>query len=287
MKKKETHFTSAGNTIRGILFMPDDSGEKVPAVIVSHGAFEFKERYVELCEHLAINKIAALVPDMNGHGESDGDRYHIKMRRWISDVRAGIDFLTMQPEINPDAIAAFGLSTVGTAVIETALVDARIKALILFAPTVRNIMKTAEIVLYLLLTPVGFIRRVVAGDPLKIYMPKAIGQKRLAWDEEINATIVSDRRFQESYVPIPGSWQSSMVNTIKRAGRITVPTLVMQGENDEIDSPNSSKMLYTTLRCEKNIIIIPETGHLGHLDGTREIMFEYTAEWVYKHLRKS
>ncbi len=287
MKKREAHFNSAGNTIRGILFVPDDSEEKVPAVMVSHGAFEFKERYVELCENLAMNKIAALVVDMNGHGESEGDRYHIDMRRWISDISTGIDFLTMQPEVNPDAIAAFGLSTGGTAVIETALVDARIKALILFAPTVRNIMKAGEIVLYSLLTPLGFMKKVVTGEPLKIYMPQAIGKKSLAWDEKINRTIIQDERFQKSYVPIPGSWQSSMVDTIKRAERITIPTLIMQGENDEIDSPDSSKMLYDRLLCEKNLIIIPETGHLGHLDEKRGKMFKYTSRWVNEHLKKS
>jgi alpha-beta hydrolase superfamily lysophospholipase len=286
MTKRKVHFSSAGNTIRGILFMPDVSGEKVPAVMVSHGAFEYKERYVELCENLAMNKIASLVVDMNGHGESEGDRYHIDMRRWISDIRAGIDFLTMQPGVNPDAVAAFGLSTGGTAVIEAALVDARIKALMLFAPTVRNIMKAGEIVLYSLLAPLGFIKKLVTGEPLKIYMPQAIGKKALAWDKEINTTIIQDKRFQESYVPIPGSWQSSMVDTIKRAERITIPTLIMQGENDEIDSPDSSKMLYKILRCEKNLILMPETGHLGHLDGKREKIFEYTAEWVYEHLEK-
>jgi alpha-beta hydrolase superfamily lysophospholipase len=286
MKKREAHFNSAGNTIRGILFVPDDPGEKVPAVMVSHGAFEFKERYVELCENLAMNKIAALVVDMNGHGESEGDRYHIDMRRWISDISAGIDFLTMQPEVNPDAIAAFGLSTGGTAVIEAALVDARIKALILFAPTVRNIMRAGEIVLYSLLAPLGLIKKLVTGEPLKIYMPRAIGKKSLAWDEKINRTIIQDERFQKSYVPIPGSWQSSMVDTIKRAERITIPTLIMQGENDQIDSPDSSKILYDRLLCEKNLIYMSETGHLGHLDGTREKMFEYTVQWVYEHLQR-
>lgn len=284
MKKKETHFTSAGNTIRGILFMPDDSGEKVPAVIVSHGAFEFKERYVELCEHLAMNKIAALVIDMNGHGESEGDRYHIDMKRWISDIRVGIDFLTMQPEIDPNAIAAFGLSTGGTAVIEASLVDHRIKTLVLFAPTVRNIMKIGEIVLYSLLAPLGYIKKAVTGKPLKIEMPKAVGTKRLVCDEEINRAIVEDENFRESYVPIPGSWQSSVVDTIKRAEKIGVPTLVMQGENDEIDASDSSRLFYERLQCEKNLIIMPETGHLGHLDGTREKMFESTAFWIYVHL---
>ena len=252
--------------------------------MVSHGAFEFKERYIEFCENLAMHNIAALVIDMNGHGESEGGRYHIDMKRWISDIRAGIDFLTVQPEIDPDAVAAFGLSTGGTAVIETALVDDRIKTLVLFAPTVRNIMKVDEIMLYALLTPLGFMKKSVTGEPLKISMPKAIGKKRLVWDEETNRTIMQDERFRKSYVPIPGSWQSSMVDTIKRVARIRIPTLVMQGENDEIDSPDSSKILYDRLQCERNLIIMPQTGHLGHLDGSRKKMFESIAQWVYVHL---
>jgi alpha-beta hydrolase superfamily lysophospholipase len=284
MSNREIHFNSFGNRITGALFTPRDARGKVPSVIIAHGAFEFKERYFEYCKYLSARGIAALVMDMNGHGESEGDRYHIDMRRWISDIRVGIDFLTMQPEVNPDAIAAFGLSTGGTAVIETALVDARIKTLVLFAPTVRNIMKASEIMLYSLLAPLGFMKKVVTGEPVKIYMPKAISKKNLVWDEKINTTIIEDERFQKSYVPIPGSWQSSMVDTIKRVGRITIPTLIIQGENDEIDSPDSSKILYERLQCEKNIIIMPKTGHLGHLDVNREKMFEYIALWVYVHL---
>jgi esterase/lipase len=75
-----------------------------------------------------------------------------------------------------------------------------------------------------------------------------------------------------------------MVDTIKKVENITIPTLIMQGENDEIDSPDSSKILYDRLQCEKNLIIMPETGHLGHLDGKREKMFESIAQWVYVHL---
>ena len=284
MSKREIRFNSFGNRIEGILFTPHDTRGKVPSVIISHGAFEFKERYFEFCEYLAARGIAAFVMDMNGHGESEGDRYHIDLRRWISDIRAGIDFLTMQPEVNPDAIAAFGLSTGGTAVIEVSLIDSRIKALTLFAPTVRNIMKTSDILLYSLLTPLGFMKKVVTGEPVKIPMPQAIGKKSLVWDKKINETIVKNRRFRESYVPIPGSWQSSVVDTIKRADRINIPTLIMHGENDEIDFPDSSKILYEKLKCKKNIIVIPETGHTGNLDRHREKLFEYTSDWVYEHL---
>jgi alpha-beta hydrolase superfamily lysophospholipase len=283
MPKREIRFNSFGNRITGILFTPHDKQGKLPSVIISHGAFEFKERYFELCEYLAARGIAAFVMDMNGHGESDGDRYHIDLKKWIGDIQGGIDCLLEQPEIDPGSIAAFGLSTGGTAVIDASIIDPRIKALILFAPTVRNIMTTSEIVLYSLLTPLGFMKRVLTGEPVKIPMAQAIGKKSRAWDKEINETIVHDRRFRESYVPIPGSWQSSVVDTIKSAERIGIPTLILHGEKDEIDSPESSKLLFERMRCKKYIITMPETGHAGHLDRHRKKLFEYVSDWVYEH----
>ena len=97
--------------------------------------------------------IAALIPDMNGHGESGGDRYRISIARWIEDIRRGIDYLGRRDDTRGLATAAFGVSTGGTAVIEAALVEPRINTMVLLAPTVRNMMTPAEQLAYYILLP--------------------------------------------------------------------------------------------------------------------------------------
>src|ERR1044071_4929524 len=135
--KESVCLRSLGDVLSGMLFLPE-SPRPAPAVIVCHGAGEFKENYFELCELLAARGIAALAIDMHGHGESSGERFCVEMRQWVSDVRAAIDFLHNHPRVDGNRIGAFGLSSGGTAIFETALVAKRLKALVALDATVRN-----------------------------------------------------------------------------------------------------------------------------------------------------
>jgi alpha-beta hydrolase superfamily lysophospholipase len=70
---------SNGATLAGVLFLPV-SDRPSPALVICHGALEFKEDYFELCEFLAEKGVAALAIDMHGHGQSEGERFHVDMR---------------------------------------------------------------------------------------------------------------------------------------------------------------------------------------------------------------
>src|ERR1051325_10075847 len=135
--KEAVCLNSLGDKLAGMLFLPDSS-QPAPAVIVCHGAGEFKENYFEMCELLAERGIASLAIDMHGHGESAGNRFCVEMREWVPDIQAALDFLEKHPAIDGDRIGAFGLSSGGTAILEAALVDRRLKALVALDATVRN-----------------------------------------------------------------------------------------------------------------------------------------------------
>lgn len=70
--------------------------------------------------------MAALAFDMHGHGQSEGERFHVNMREWMADIRAAIDFLESHPRVDGSRIDAFGFSSGGTAILEAALVELRI-----------------------------------------------------------------------------------------------------------------------------------------------------------------
>ncbi|HTD66417.1 MAG TPA: alpha/beta fold hydrolase, partial [Candidatus Limnocylindria bacterium] len=137
MLQESVALRSLGDVLSGMLFLPD-SPCPTAAVIVCHGAGEFKENYFELCELLALRGVAALAIDMHGHGESSGERFCVEMRQWVPDVQAAIDFLHSHPRVDGERIGAFGLSSGGTAILETALIDRRLKALVTLDATVRN-----------------------------------------------------------------------------------------------------------------------------------------------------
>src|SRR5438876_8611107 len=128
---------SLGDELAGVLFLPEGK-RKTSVLIICHGAGEFKENYFELCELLASRGVATLAIDMHGHGQSAGERYYVSMRQWVADVQATIDFLLKHPRVDGNKIGAFGLSSGGTAILEAAVVDSRLKALIASDATVRN-----------------------------------------------------------------------------------------------------------------------------------------------------
>ncbi len=80
--------------------MPAAAAGGSPALIICHGAGEFKENYFELCELLAGRGVATLAIDMHGHGQSGGERYCVNMQQWVADIQAAIDFLLTHPKID-------------------------------------------------------------------------------------------------------------------------------------------------------------------------------------------
>ena len=76
MHQEAVTFRSLGDTLVGVLFLPDSPGP-YPTLIISHGELAHKEIYFELCEFLAGRGVAALVMDMHGHGQSEGERFHV------------------------------------------------------------------------------------------------------------------------------------------------------------------------------------------------------------------
>src|SRR3954467_11620089 len=121
--------SSMGDNLSGTLILAETKRPS-PVLIVCRGAGEFKENYDEFCELLATQGISSLAVDMHGHGGSEGERYHVNIEQWVSDIGAAVDFVSRHPKIDREKIAAFGLSSGGTAILEAALVEPRIKALI-------------------------------------------------------------------------------------------------------------------------------------------------------------
>src|SRR5437762_8971700 len=109
LEKEAVRLPSLKDQLAGILFLPAASPGRSPALIVCHGAGDFKENYFELCESLAGKGIASLVIDMHGHGGSGGDRFHVNISQWVADVRAAVQFLSGHKSIDAEKLAAFGI----------------------------------------------------------------------------------------------------------------------------------------------------------------------------------
>lgn len=279
-------FISLGVTIHAYFVPAAEAATKGPVLIVSHGAGEFKENYLEMADHLAKRGIASLLVDMHGHGASGGPRYHISIKEWVADLQAAIDYLETRPDVDPYKIGAFGLSSGGTAILEAGVVEPRLRALVALDATVMNTLPWSITLSMSALSAVGYLKRLVTGQDLKISIVKLLDEVELASDPEINAKLRVDpgkiRAFKN--FPLPGAAQAFFVNTIRRVHDIKAATLVIWGEDDHLDPVSTAHHIYQKLTCEKGIEIVPGNGHAGHLDRNRVQVFDLTADWLLKHL---
>ncbi len=285
VRSKEVGFRSLGDDLVGTLFVPE-THEPSPALILCHGAGDFRENYFEMSQQLASRGIVSLALDMHGHGASGGERFHVDMREWTADVRAAIDFLQDRPEVKQDQIAGFGLSSGGTAILEAALEDSRLCALIPLDATVRNSLPAAMSGFIRTLLLAGKIKFSVTGKPMRLPLAKLGPAPTLASDPAVNREILDYPRSWEGFnsFPLPGGEQAFFVDTIDRVSRITTPTMVLWGAEDKVDPPETAHRLYAALKCKKALHIIPGNGHVGHRDRHKAKVFALTADWILQHV---
>lgn len=284
ISRETVRLKSLGDAMVGILFHPE-TGTPAPVVIVCHGAGEFKENYFELCEVLAARGVAAFAIDMHGHGESAGERFCVHIHQWVADVQAAIGFLAAHPKMDSKRIGAFGLSSGGTAILEAAVVDPRLKTLVALDATVRNSLPLPMTLFLKLLIGIGRIKQRLTNQQWRVPLAK-MGGLHLASDPEINRRITADTKGLAAFMafPFPGGAQAFFVDTIQRVSQITAPTLVLWGEDDKLDPPQTACLLYAALTCKKALHIIPGNGHVGHLDRHKAKVFALTADWVLQNL---
>lgn len=278
-------FYSGGDEVIGVFFSPEKN-TKLPALIICHGALEFKENFFEMSEYLVKQGMAVLAIDMHGHGESGGERFHVNMSEWVADIQAAIMFLKNRDEVDSDRIGAFGFSSGGTAVLEAGIAGVSLKVIITMDGTVKNTMGFGETLGFQALNMVGKVKRVLTKKDLRLSLAGMVQTIPFASDPQVNSAFISDKRLIEGYsaFPLPGAEQCFFVDTLKRVGSITVPTLVLHGQEDKVDPPETARLLYEALTCEKQLEIIPGNGHAGHLDKQKDRVMELTAEWTLKYL---
>jgi alpha-beta hydrolase superfamily lysophospholipase len=285
VRQGSVRFHSQGDELVGRLFLPQ-AEPPAPALIVCHGAGEFKENYFELCEYLAGRGLVALALDMRGHGESGGQRFFVDMCQWVPDIRAAIDYLQARPEVDGERIGAFGLSSGGTAILEAGLVDGRLKGLIALDATVRDSMPRAMSWMVRGLIAIGRLKQRLTGTTWRVPLAQISSKPIVASDPEINRRFYANPRSLEAFraFPLPGAEQAFFVDTLNRAGGIAAPTLVLWGGDDHLDPPETGRLLFAALTCRKALHIIPGNGHAGHLDQHRGKVFELTADWAWENL---
>ncbi len=278
-------FESQGDRLPALLVTPPGPGPW-PVLLICHGAGEFKENYQEMASALAAQGIASFIPDMHGHGLNCEIPFRLSMKEWVGDIRAAVRWIEACPELDECRIGAAGLSSGGTAILEAALEEPRLKTLVAMDATVMDTLPLTISLTMRILSVVGWIKKLVMGKDVTISLLKDMENLELAVDPEVNNMLKlhPGKRRAFGAFPLPGAIDAFVVTTIKRVGKIEVPTLVIWGEEDKLDPPSTGQKLFNALTCVKHFEVVSGNGHVGHLDQNRHEVFRLTADWLKRYL---
>lgn len=136
--KKVTFTNHFGITLAADMYMPkeilkqiqDDSTKKFPAIAVSGPFGAVKEQSSGLYAHeMAKRGFITIAFDPSFCGESGGNvRYMNSPDINTEDFQAAVDFLSVQPNVDPEKIGTIGICGWGGMALNTAAIDTRIKA---------------------------------------------------------------------------------------------------------------------------------------------------------------
>src|SRR5207237_4878317 len=97
-----------------------------------------------------------------------------------------MDVLQSNPRIDGQRFGALGLSSGGTAILEAATVDPRLKTLIVLSPTVRNSLPPVLSVILKVMVGIGRVKRALTGADLRVPLAKLAKHSHLVADPKIN-----------------------------------------------------------------------------------------------------
>ncbi len=129
---------SGGLKIFGILHMPKEAKNKVPAVLFCHGFGGNKSGKFRLsvrqAEKLSEAGIASFRIDFRGSGDSEGDFSDTTIQTEIEDAQCALQYLLNHPTIDRSRIAILGRSLGGAIATKLASGFTGTKAVVLWCP---------------------------------------------------------------------------------------------------------------------------------------------------------
>jgi alpha/beta superfamily hydrolase len=147
MKTKNVFFPCGKLQLEGVCYYPDGN-EKFPGVVLCHphpqyGGSMNNNVIMALATALLPKGIIAFMFNFRGVGKSQGSFNNGIGEQ--EDVKAAVDWLTSQPEVDNDSIGVAGYSFGASVALPEACHDARVRALALISPALIDEPKMAQL----------------------------------------------------------------------------------------------------------------------------------------------
>src|SRR5690606_32273304 len=131
MPSRPMPFFSNGYRLDADLHLPDDDGAGAPyPVVIPCSGFQglkvtHPERFARALTPLGY---AVLAFDYRGFGASEGERGRLDPQAWALDIRAAVDRVCAEPDLDADRVGLLGWGLGGGVVVATAAEDERVRA---------------------------------------------------------------------------------------------------------------------------------------------------------------
>lgn len=273
-------FESQGATLRGRLYLPETNSKKHPVIIMAHGftttisgmtADKYAERFREA-------GFAVLLYDHRNLGISDGEpRQEINFWMQAKGYIDAIDFVSKQPEINPQKIAVWGASMSSREAFLVGTVDERVKAVIMMIPALgEEIPKQDKDG-----SQYAFAKATLLNDDIKSLPQTTTERMPIVSSDQISTPsalteLTAYRWFIEYGGRFGTNWQNVVsfsnidtpedFNLGQCAPHLKAPIMMVVATNDEMNGANTkvTAHVYNTITQPKEWIDI-DGGHFGLL----------------------
>lgn len=198
-ERRDLYFPSGEARCHAWLYLPDGATEATPApvLVMGHGLGAIKEmRLAAFAERFQAEGYASLVFDYRYFGDSEGQpRELLSIRRQREDWRAAVSFARTIPEVDPNAVVAWGTSFGGGHAIVTAADDPSIAASIAQCPftdgpaSLRAI--SCAMVARLVLAAVrDVVAAAIGREPVRVKVAARPGEVGLMSSDDVEAVLL-------------------------------------------------------------------------------------------------
>jgi dienelactone hydrolase len=231
----------------GILHIPKDIKEPLPAVLANPGMDMIKEDYPNLSDNFIIKRnMVGLVIDGPGFGETRARGCRLTLDNYQQAGKLFIDYLCSRPEVNADQIGVLGASLGSYYAPLVASYDSRVKGI----ATLLGAFTSFELLMH----------SVQPGCRNKFKYMTGV------YDDDEFDTMVE---------------QMSLANI---ADKIKVPILASSGEFDEMCPPEMTMGFFKMLNCPKEVWILEDEHH--SCAGMYHELYAWALDWLRDVLTK-
>jgi fermentation-respiration switch protein FrsA (DUF1100 family) len=273
---RSVRFTAAGLTLAGSLHLPDLPGRQ-PAVLVAGPSPQVKEQVPNTyAARLAAGGYVALTIDFRNFGESDGQpRLREDPAGKLVDLRAAAGFLAAQPEVDADRVGIVGICAGAGYALRAVAQDPRLSTFAGVAghyPDPRALRAGMGVSGYrsALRQAIGVLEQEDRDGEVR-YLPHVgpDGSNALIPGGEAYEFYGSERGAAPNYrneITADTLFTMLTLDIATSADLVTVPGLIVHGEQDDACPPQQAAAVHERLGGVKQLEWLPTTTHIGFYD---------------------